>query len=163
MMATLKVTASSPPDQPTITMEREFDAPAAAVFAAHADPEAFKRWYGPDGYSITIISMEFRVGGVLRFIMHGPDGTDYPSRIQYREIVPASRLAYLHGYDTDDDPRAFEVEVTFAALGAGRTLLTRRMVFPSIEARNAVVKFGAVELGMQTVEKLAAYLEKSHS
>ncbi len=34
-----------------------------------------------------------------------------------------------------------------------------RSTFPSIEARNAVMKFGAVELGMQTVEKLAAYLE----
>jgi uncharacterized protein YndB with AHSA1/START domain len=158
-MRMLKVKASSPPGQPTITMEREFDAPPAAVFAAHADPEALKRWYGPDGFSITVIASDFRVGGLFRFTMHGPDGTDYPSRFLYREIVPTTRLAYRHGYDLENDPNAFEVEVTFAALGADRTLLTRRMTFPSIEARSAVMKFGAVELGMQTIEKLAAYLE----
>jgi hypothetical protein len=35
----------------------------------------------------------------------------------------------------------------------------RTATFPSVDARNAVMKFGAVELGMQTIEKLAAYLE----
>jgi uncharacterized protein YndB with AHSA1/START domain len=154
-----KVKASLPADQPTISMEREFAASPEAVFGAYRDPEALKEWYGPDGFSITIIAMDFRVGGLLRFTMHGPDGTDYPNRIMYRDIVPGARLAYRHDSDVDDDPKAFEVLVTFAALGEGRTLLTMRSTFPSIEARNAVMKFGAVELGMQTVEKLAAYVK----
>jgi len=154
-----KVTASSPADQPTITMEREFAAPPEAVFGAYRDPDALKQWYGPDGFSITIIAMDFRVGGLFRFTMHGPDGTDYPNRIMYRDIVPGARLAYRHDSDVDDDPRGFEVLVTFAPAGAGRTLLTMRSTFPSIEARNAVMKFGAVELGKQTVEKLAAYVK----
>ena len=155
-----KVNASTPADQPTITMEREFAAPPDAVFGAYRDPEALKEWYGPDGFTITIIAMDFRVGGLFRFTMHGPDGTDYPNRIIYREILPGSRLAYRHGSDIDADPNAFEVLVTFAPLGAGRTLLTMRSTFPSIEARDAVMKFGAVELGKQSVEKLAAYVER---
>jgi uncharacterized protein YndB with AHSA1/START domain len=154
-----KVKASLPADQPTITMEREFAAPAQAVFAAYRDPDALKEWYGPDGFSITVIAMEFRVGGQFRFTMHGPDGTDYPNRIMYRDIVPGARIAYLHDSGIDNDPRGFEVLVTFAAAGEGRTLLTMRSTFPSIEARNAVMKFGAVELGMQTIEKLAAYVK----
>ena len=159
-MGTLKVTASSPPDQPTIAMEREFDAPPAALFRAFTEAEAFARWYGPDGFSITVIAMDFRVGGLLRFTMHGPDGTDYSNRMQYREIVPNQRLAYRHGSDIDDDPNAFEVVNEFVALGAGRTLLKRLSTFVSIEARDAVMKFGAVELGKQTIEKLAVYLER---
>ena len=154
-----KVKASVPADQPTITMEREFAAPPQAVFAAYRDAEALKEWYGPDGFSITVIAMDFRVGGQFRFTMHGPDGTDYPNRIMYRDIVPGARIAYLHDSGIDADPRAFEVLVTFAAAGEGRTLLTMRSTFPSVDARNAVMKFGAVELGMQTVEKLAAYLK----
>jgi uncharacterized protein YndB with AHSA1/START domain len=154
-----KVKASLPADQPTITMEREFAAPAQAVFAAYRDPDALKEWYGPDGFSITVIAMEFRVGGQFRFTMHGPDGTDYPNRIMYRDIVPGARIAHLHDSGIDNDPRGFEVLVTFAAAGEGRTLLTMRSTFPSIEARNAVMKFGAVELGMQTIEKLAAYVK----
>jgi uncharacterized protein YndB with AHSA1/START domain len=104
--------------------------------------------------------MDFRVGGLLRFTMHGPDGAEYPNRIMYREIVPSSRLAYRHGSDIDDDPNAFEVLITFTPAGAERTLLTMHSTFSSIEARNAVMKFGAVELGMQTVEKLARYVER---
>lgn len=154
-----KVKASLPSDQPTITMEREFAATPEAVFAAYRDPDALKEWYGPDGFSITIIAMDFRVGGSFRFTMHGPDGTDYPNRITYRDIVPGARLAYLHDSGVDADPRGFDVLVTFAPAGTGRTLLTMRSTFPSVEARNAVMKFGAVELGMQTVEKLAAYVK----
>jgi uncharacterized protein YndB with AHSA1/START domain len=159
-VTTLKVTASSPAEQPTITFERELAAPPAAVFHAFTDTAALQHWYGPNGFTITVIAMDFRVGGRFRFTMHAPDGTDFPSRLEYREIVPAARLAYRHSSDIDDDPNTFDVVVTFAALGANRTLLTMRSTFPSIEARNAVMKFGAVELGMQTVEKLAAFLER---
>ena len=160
MTATLKVTASAPADQPTITMEREFDAPPALLFRAYSDSDAMKAWYGPNGFTITVIAMDFRVGGLFRFTMRGPDGTDYPNRMMYREIVPNERLVYRHGSDIDNDPNAFEVVTTFKAIGPGRTLLTKVSTFPSVEARNAVMKFGAVELGMQTFEKLAAYIKK---
>ena len=158
-MTTMKVTANVPEDQPTITMEREFDAPPEVLFRAFTDPDAMKVWYGPNGFTITVIAMDFRVGGQFRFTMHGPDGTDYPNRMIYREIVPSQRLVYLHGSDIDNDPRGFDVVNTFKAIGTDRTLLTRRSTFPSIEARNAVMKFGAVELGMQTMEKLAAFVK----
>ena len=160
MTATLKVTASAPADQPTITKEREFDAPPALLFRAYSDPDAMKAWYGPNGFTITVIAMDFRVGGLFRFTMHGPDGTDYPNRMMYREIAPNERLVYRHGTDIDDDPNAFEVVSTFKAIGTGRTLLTKISTFPSVDARNAVMKFGAIELGMQTFEKLAAYVKK---
>lgn len=158
-MATLKVTASAPPDQPTITMEREFAAPPDVVFRAFSDVEALRLWYGPDGFSITVIAMDFRVGGLFRFTMHAPDGTDFPNRIRYREIAPFERLCYRHGVDSDDDPNAFEVVNLFTQVGDKRTRLVRTAAFPSIEARNAVMKFGAVELGMQSIEKLAIYVE----
>jgi uncharacterized protein YndB with AHSA1/START domain len=161
MMTALKVTASSPADQPTITMERALAAPPDAVFRAFTDPAALQQWYGPNGFTITVIAMDFRVGGLFRFTMHAPDGTVFPSRIAYREIVPAARLAYRHSSDIDDDPHTFDVVVTYAPHGTSGTLLTMRSTFPSIEARNAVMAFGAVELGMQTVEKLAAYVERS--
>lgn len=159
MTAILKVSASAPDNQPTITMEREFDAPPALLFRAYSDPDAMKAWYGPNGFTITVLSMDFRVGGLFRFFMHGPDGTDYPNRMLYREIVPAERLVYRHGTDVDNDPNAFEVVTTFKSIGAGRTLLTKISTFPSVDARNAVMKFGAIELGMQTFEKLAAYVK----
>jgi uncharacterized protein YndB with AHSA1/START domain len=157
---TLKVRASTPADRPTITMEREFDASPDVLFRAFTEAEALKAWYGPNGFTITVHARDFRVGGLFRFTMHGPDGTDYPNRIAYREILPGERLTYRHDSDIDNDPKGFEVAITFKTLGANRTLLTMTSIFPSVEARNAVMKFGAVELGMQTLEKLAAYVKE---
>lgn len=155
----MKTKASAPANEPTVTMEREIAAAPSAVYRAFTDPDAMKLWYGPNGFTITVLSMDFRVGGLYRFIMHGPDGTDYPSRHEFREIVPDAKLAYRHGSDFDNDPDAFDVAVTFAPSGTNSTLLTMRSTFSSIEARNAVMKFNAVELGRQTVEKLAAFVE----
>ena len=38
-----------------------------------------------------------RAGGLWRFVMHGLDGTDYPNKIVYEEIVESERLVYTHG------------------------------------------------------------------
>jgi uncharacterized protein YndB with AHSA1/START domain len=158
-MTTMKTTASVSDDQPTITTEREFAAPPDLLFRAFTNPDAFKSWFGPNGFTVTPIAMDFRVGGQFRFMLHAPNGTDYPNRMVYREIVPSQRLAYRHSSDIDNDPKGFDVIITFKDLGSGRTYLTQHTTFPSIEARNAVLKFGAVELGKQTMEKLAAYVK----
>jgi peptide/nickel transport system substrate-binding protein/oligopeptide transport system substrate-binding protein len=48
------VTITAPEGLPFIDIEREFDAPVAAVFNAHRDPELVRQWLGPDGYEMTI-------------------------------------------------------------------------------------------------------------
>jgi uncharacterized protein YndB with AHSA1/START domain len=87
--------------------------------------------------------------------MHGPDGTDYPNRIEYVEIARPERLVFLHGDDRDDDPGRFHVTITFTEEDGG-TRLTSRMVFPTREGRETAVGFGAVELGEQSLDRLAA-------
>jgi uncharacterized protein YndB with AHSA1/START domain len=140
-----------------IVLTRDFDAPRELVFAAWTDPAQVDLWWGPHGFRTVTREMEVRVGGRWRFDMHGPDGTVYGNRMVYEEIVAPERLVYLHGEDVDDDPTAFRVTVTFQDLG-GRTRLTSRMVFPTAEQRDAGVQFGAVELGQQTMERLAEHL-----
>jgi uncharacterized protein YndB with AHSA1/START domain len=150
--------ATAPDDQPVIRMERLIDAGRAAVFGAWEDPEALKHWWGPDGFTITILERTFAVGGVFRFIMHAPNGMNFANRVVYKEIVRNERLAYSHGADIDD-PDTFQVEVTFADAGPGKTLITITTTFHSMERRAAVMSFGAVELGKQTWDKLAAWAE----
>ena len=141
-----------------LVMTRDFDAPRELVFKAFTDPKHLGKWWGPRGFSTTIHEMDARPGGMWRFMMHGPDGTDYPNRITYLEVVPPERLLYDHG--TDDEPKQFRVTVTFVEQG-GKTRLTMRSLFPSVEACERVKGFGAVELGQQTLEKLAEHLAKS--
>jgi uncharacterized protein YndB with AHSA1/START domain len=143
-----------------IVLTRTFDAPRELVFKAWTDREQIGHWWGPNGFTTTTHEMDVRPGGVWRFIMHGPDGVDYPNRIVYQEIVSPERLAYSHGGGRDGDSVDFHATVTFAKHGAG-TRLTLRMVFPSAVERDRVVKeYGAIEGGTQTLERLALYLAK---
>ncbi len=142
----------------TIVQTRRISAPPRIVFDAWTKPEHLARWWGPDGYTTTILAMDFREGGLLRFVMHGPDGTDYDNRIAYRRIAAPERLEYIHGSDRADDPNAFDVTVTFEDRD-GATQLTMRSVFPSAEMVEAVKSFWAVELGQQTLAKLDAFVQ----
>ena len=157
-MTTAEATAQSPTADREIVLSREYDAPRELVWRAYTDPAHTPNWWGPNGFTNTVHEMDVRVGGRWRFIMHGPDGTDWPNRIVYQEVTRPERLVFLHGEDVDDDPGAFHVTVTFDDLG-GRTRVTQRMLFATAAQKHGVEQFGAVELGKQTLDKLAAYLE----
>ena len=74
------------------------------------------------------------------------------------EVVPSERLVLDHGSDTDDDPARFRVTITLDQLADGKTVLTLRQFHPTVEQRDEKLGFGAVELGPQTMHKLARYL-----
>jgi uncharacterized protein YndB with AHSA1/START domain len=154
----------SSPSSPADTADREivlsrvFDAPRDLVFRAWTEPQHVPHWWGPKGFTTTTHHMDVRPGGEWRFVMHGPDGRDYPNRITYVEVAPPGRLVYRHGGGDDVEPVKFETTVTFEDVG-GKTKLTLRMVFPSAAARDEVVKqYGAVEGGKQTLERLGEFL-----
>jgi uncharacterized protein YndB with AHSA1/START domain len=152
--------ASPAPDTANreIIQTRTYDAPRELVYQAFTDPQHVPHWYGPNGFTITMHEMDVREGGKWRFIMHGPDGTDWDNLITYTKIVKPERLEYLHGA-SDEDPAHFNVIVTFEQKG-NQTLLTMTSLFPTAEARAAVVSFGAIELGQQTLARLAEHLTK---
>lgn len=143
-----------------IVITRVVDAPRERVFEAFTTPEQVSQWWGPNGFTTTTHEMDARPGGIWRFIMHGPNGTDYPNRIQYIEVVPPERLVYDHDDDVDNDPHGFHVTVTFDQEGAG-TRITMRTLLGSAEERKRVEEFGAIEGGNQTLARLAEFLAQS--
>jgi uncharacterized protein YndB with AHSA1/START domain len=141
-----------------IVLVRVLDAPRDAVFAAWTDADAFCEWFGPEGFSCTVRELDVRPGGRARFDMVSGDGTVYTNRFDYLEVVPAQRLVMDHGSDVDDDPARFRVTITLDEQADGKTVLTLRQLHPSVEQREAKLGFGAVELGLQTLNKLARHL-----
>src|SRR3954453_1304083 len=140
-----------------IVISRAIDAPPELVFEAFTEVRHLSRWWGPEGFTTTTQSFEFRVGGEWVFVMHGPDGTDYAEWITWTEIAPVERIALLHG-EYRGDPNAFESVLTFEPDGAG-TRIGMRTLFPTAELRDeAVEKYHAVEGGRQTLSTLAAYV-----
>jgi len=145
-----------------ITLSRLFHAPRELVWKAWTDPELVVRWWGPRGFTTTIETMDFRVGGVWKHVMHGPDGKNFPNKSIFREIVPLERIVYSHGGGRDDGaaPGAnFVATWVFKDEGSGMTRLTGTMLFATKEARDTVVReYGAIEGGRQTLERLSEQL-----
>ncbi len=143
-----------------IVISRAVDAPRELVWKAWTELEHLERWWGPNGFTTTTHEIDVRPGGVWRFIMHGPDGTDYKNRIVFREVTPPERLVYAHDDDGEGALGAFLATVTFVDIG-GRTEVTMRSQFETKAERDLVVEeFGAIEGGKQTLARLAEYLAK---
>lgn len=139
-----------------IVVTRTMDVARRFVFEGWTEERHIARWLGPDHFTITTRRFDFRVGGVWEFTMHGPDGTDYPNRVEWRVIEPPFRIGWVHG-EREDDPQAFQSEVTLVEED-GRTHATLRSIFPTREMRDEKVeRFGAIEGGRQTLEHLHAY------
>lgn len=141
-----------------IVLVRVLEAPRESVFAAWTDADAFCQWFGPDGFTCTVHEMDVRPGGRARFDMASADGTVFTNRFDYVEVVPGERLVMDHGSDVDDDPERFRVTITLDEQGDGKTVLTLRQIHPTAELREQKIGFGAVELGLQTMDKLARHL-----
>ena len=142
-----------------IVIARTIDAPPDVVFAAFTEVRHLSQWWGPDGFTTTTRSFEFRAGGEWVFVMHGPDGTDYAEWISWTEIDPPARIRLRHG-EHRDDPDAFESVLTFEPDGPA-TRIEMRTVFPTRESRDeAVEKYHAIEGGRQTLGNLAAYVTR---
>jgi uncharacterized protein YndB with AHSA1/START domain len=140
-----------------LVVARTIDGPRPLVFEAYGDVKHLAHWYGPNGFTTTTRRFAFRPGGVWEFIMHAPDGTDYPNYIEYREIVPPERIVYVHGADARD-PKAFVSTVTFVERGPA-TEVTMRAVFKTKAMRDEVVdRYHALEGGKQTLGRLAEYV-----
>lgn len=140
-----------------IVLTRVIDAPRELVFLAWTKEEHLTKWFGPSGFSIENIACDVRAGGMWRFIMVAPDGTRFDNRMIFREIQAPEMILVYHGRDIDDDPGRFEMRVTFDSQQNGKTVVTLRQLHPTAEQRAAGIGFGAVEMGMQTLDKLAAH------
>jgi uncharacterized protein YndB with AHSA1/START domain len=142
-----------------IFLERVFDAPRKMVWEAWTDPKQLVLWWGPIGFTTTMEEMDVRTGGGWRMVMHGPDGTDYPNKSVFTDVVPYERLCYkLSGGKRGGPAAQFEMTATFEE-EAGGTRVTLRMVFASAEARDRNVRdYGSIEGGRQTLERLAEHL-----
>lgn len=132
---------------------REVDAPRELVWAVWTEPVHVARWWGPRGFTSTIEQMDPRAGGAWRFVMHGPDGTDYRNEWSYVELVRPERIVMDHV----TGPR-FRMVVTFEERGR-RTVVTVRNIFESAALRDrTVAEHGAEEGLRENLLRLGEYL-----
>ncbi len=70
----------------TIANKRIFKFTPQEIFTAFQDPSLLAKWWGPKDFTNTFEVFEFQVGGQWVYVMHGPNGKDYPNESIFREI-----------------------------------------------------------------------------
>jgi len=79
-----------------LSTERILSANSRQVFAAFEQPEQLAQWRGPNGFTNTFEQFEFQPGGRWVFVMHGPNGTNYPNESVFRQIEPDRKIVIEH-------------------------------------------------------------------
>jgi uncharacterized protein YndB with AHSA1/START domain len=143
-----------------VVFSRLIVAPVDLVWEIWSDVRHLHEWFGPAGFTTTTQEFAFAPGGVWRFTMHGPDGTDYPNRIVFQTIEPMTRIVYANSWDLPDAPLDFTAVVTFAAEGEGTRLILHMTFANDAAMKTAVERYGVLSGGTETFERIAEYVER---
>ena len=133
----------------TFHTSREIPASPDEVFAAISNPERLARWWGPAGFTNTFSLCEFKVGGRWSFVMHGPDGANFPNENRFAEIEASRKVVVQHL----SGPK-FHLAIELAASAVG-TLVTWAQTFESSEFAKRVEPI-VVPANEQNLDRLSA-------
>jgi uncharacterized protein YndB with AHSA1/START domain len=137
----------------TMLMQRVIKAPVLMVWGAWMNAESLPKWWGPDGFSCRTSRIDLRAGGEWVFDMIGPDGTVFPNHHKYGAVIPGVRLDYTLHWG-ENGPKHADAWASFEDMD-GATRVTIGMVMATAKEYHDARGFGAVELGLQTLGKLA--------
>lgn len=147
-----------------IVIIRSFDAPRQLVWDAWTEPQHREKWFGPKGYSMKVISSDFREGGRWEEKMIGPKG-EFPYSGVYTEIVPIEKIVSTDEFDESlkgsmpDLPEGMVVTTLFEDKGA-QTGVTIHTLHPSVEDKKKHEAMGVIEGWGSTLDNLDEYLEE---
>ena len=144
---------------PAVRIIREFDAPPEKVFRAHADPELFAQWCGPNGTRLKVEHYDCGTGGSYRYLMIDDSG-EYGFRGCFHDVRPGHLIIQTFTFEGEPDGVALE-RITFEDLGDGRTRLTSVSLTDSFEGRDAFVASGMEEGVVQGYQRLDQLLATS--
>lgn len=149
-----------------IVITRVFDAPRDRVWQAWTDPQHVERWWGPRGFTARVPELDLRPGGRWRYVMIGPDGTEYPVKGVFREVVPGERIVTSDEFDegfqhpvATDLPSGIVVTSLFEDLG-GRTRLTLRIAHATPDDRRKHEDMGVIPGWSSSLDCLDEHLAK---
>jgi uncharacterized protein YndB with AHSA1/START domain len=133
----------------TFQTSRDISASPDQVFAAFSDPRRLARWWGPAGFTNTFNVFEFKPGGRWEFVMHGPDGANYPNESVFAEIEPSAKVVVDHVAAP-----IFRLTVSLAPSADGTTV-TWVQVFESAEVASRIEHI-VIPANEQNLDRLTA-------
>lgn len=138
-----------------ITVSRLLDAPIDLIWELWTNPDHIKNWWGPNGFTNTIIKMDLIPGGEWTLIMHGPDGTNYDNESIFTEVEKHKKIVYNHisGHE-------FTATIQFEVKGK-QTHIHWQMLFETKEELRRIMNLFNINEGLkQNVDRLEVYLNQ---
>jgi uncharacterized protein YndB with AHSA1/START domain len=126
----------------TLELRRVLAAAPEVVFRAFSDARELATWWGPNGFTIPSLDFEPRVGATYRIEMQPPEGDPFHLTGEFREVDPATRLAFTFVWDPPDlDDLETLVALSFRDRGESTEVVLTQGPFKT-EARRALHRDG---------------------
>ncbi|MBK7944615.1 MAG: SRPBCC domain-containing protein [Flavobacteriales bacterium] len=147
----------------TITVERAFNAPLDAVWAAFTEADILCKWWAPKPYVCVIQSLDFREGGRWLYYMEGPQGDRHHCFFDYETVRPKT---YYMGHDGFCDERGNATDMIPSTKWENRfseeegiTVVRMLLTYESELALEKTIEMGFKEgftMGLEQLEELLA-------
>jgi uncharacterized protein YndB with AHSA1/START domain len=149
----------APKGKPEVTITGVFDAPPERVFNTYTDPRLIPQWWGPERLTTIVDRLDASKGGIWRFVQRDAGGKVYAFNGVYHEVLPPHRLVFTFEYE--GSPGGVLLETVTLKAQDGKTILTDKSVFQSVEGRDAMLAEGMEEGSIEGMERLAKLLQTS--
>jgi uncharacterized protein YndB with AHSA1/START domain len=146
------------PGEQQVTQERYFDAPRELVFTVFTDPALLAQWWGPARYTTTVERMDVREGGSWRFIQADGDGREFAFNGLYHVVDAPHQVVQTFEFEGLPERHVILETMTLDDVD-GRTLMTQRSVFQSVEDRDGMLASGMQDGSTEANDRLEALLE----
>jgi uncharacterized protein YndB with AHSA1/START domain len=109
-MADATSSSTTSPARQELLLTRIYGAPRSMVFKAWTDSKHVARWWSPRGFTNPVCELDVRPGGLIRIDMRAPNGTIYPMKGVFHEIVEPERLVFT-GTAMEDEHGKPQLEI----------------------------------------------------
>ncbi len=153
-----KTHLTAEPGKQDLVITRIFDAPRDLVFKTYTNPDLVPRWWGPASLTTTVEEMDVRPGGTWRYLQRDAEGNEYAFFGVYHEVKPPERI--VDTFEFEGMPGHVTLETVTLEDLDGRTKVTDRVVYQSVEDRDGTLQSG-MEAGMnETMDRFADLLKE---
>jgi len=102
---TTTATARPEPEAFSAVVSRVFAAPRGFVFDAFTQPDLLRKWWGPEGFTLTGVDVDLRVGGRYRFEKTDGKGVVHIVEGRITSYEPNDKVGYTWAWvDADGNP-----------------------------------------------------------
>ena len=153
-----ETTFSAEPGKQELIITRVFEAPRDVLFSILTNPDLIPEWWGPRRLATTVDKMDVKPGGIWRLVQSDVDGSSFAFHGVYHEVSVPERLVYTSEFE--GMPNHVALETVSLDDWGGKTRVTNKIVFQSVEDRDGMIASGMEGGASETMDRLAELLSK---